>query len=78
MVIKAFSNSIEISKAISLMNELRILHEHFCERARLFANDHTQILNSFDLMEQGEDPLTTMFNGLCSEYKKIEVQINVW
>lgn len=29
-------------------------------------------------MEQGEDPLTPLFDELCSEYKKIEIQINLW
>ena len=37
MVVKAFKNSIEVSKAISYMTELRTLHESYSERARLFA-----------------------------------------
>ena len=37
MVVKAFKNSIEVSKAISYMTELRTLHDSFSERARLFA-----------------------------------------
>ena len=69
MVVKAFSNSIEISKAISYMNELRSLHESFSERARLFAKDQAEILNSFDLMEQGNDPLTPLYDELCLELK---------
>ena len=60
MIAKAFSNSIEISKAISFMGELCNLHEQFCIRARLFAKDQADILNSFDLMEQGEDPITPL------------------
>ena len=37
MVVKAFKNSIEVSKAITYMTELRTLHESYSERARLFA-----------------------------------------
>ena len=39
MVVKAFSNSIEISKAINFMGQLSELHEVFCSRARHFAQD---------------------------------------
>ena len=64
MVVKAFSNSIEISKAISYMSELRTLHESFCERARLFAKDQVEILNSFDLLDEGEDPIAPLLSEL--------------
>ena len=64
MVVKAFSNSIEISKAISYMSELRTLHESFCERARLFAKDQAEILNSFDLLDEGEDPIAPLLSEL--------------
>ena len=64
MVVKAFSNSIEISKAISYMSELRTLHESFSERARLFAKDQAEILNSFDLMEEGDDPIVPLLSDL--------------
>lgn len=78
MIVKAFSNSIEISKAISYMNELRTLHSTFCERANLFAKDQAEILNSFDLMDKGRDPIEPMLSELTSELKKIETQINLW
>lgn len=45
MVAKIFTNSIEISKAITFMNELRMLHDHFCDRARLFAKEQGEILS---------------------------------
>lgn len=44
MVAKIFTNSIEISKAITFMNELRMLHDQFCGRARLFAKEQGEIL----------------------------------
>lgn len=53
MVVKAFSNSIEISKAISFMTDLRVLHETFCHRARLFTKDQAEILDQFDLVGEG-------------------------
>jgi len=64
MVIKAFSNSIEITKAITFMSELRQLHSEFCHRAQLFASDQSDILNSFDLMDEGESPLMPIFADL--------------
>lgn len=66
MIVKAFSNSLEISKAITFMNELRQLHQSFSERATLFAKDQSDILNSFDLMvvEQGQDPLEPLTTEL--------------
>ena len=65
MVAKIFTNSIEISKAITFMNELRQLHQSFCERATLFAKDQSDILNSFDLMvEQGQDPIEPLTTEL--------------
>ena len=51
MIVKAFSNSIEISKAISFMRDLKALHEEFCQRAKRFAKEQAEILNNFDLME---------------------------
>ena len=66
MVVKAFSNSIEISKAISFMSDLRTLHESFCQRARLFVKDQAEILNSFDLMQESEDPLKPMYRELST------------
>ena len=67
MVVKAFSNSIEISKAISFMSDLRTLHESFCQRARLFVKDQAEILNSFDLMQESEDPLKPMYSELSQQ-----------
>lgn len=78
MVVKAFSNSIEISKAISYMSELRTLHESFCERARLFARDQAEILNSFDLMEEGDDPIQPLLKDLSEQLTRLETQINLW
>ena len=78
MVVKAFSNSIEISKAISYMTELKQLHEAFSERARLFAKEQAEILNSFDLMEAGADPIHPLMTELETELKRIETQINLW
>ena len=45
MIVKAFQNSIEISKAIVFMTELRNMHESYCQRVRLFAQEQAEILN---------------------------------
>ena len=78
MIIKAFSNSIEISKAISFMNDLVKLHEEFCERARLFSRDQAEILNQFDLVGSGQDPLAPLLSDLNKQLRKLDAQINLW
>ena len=78
MIVKVFNNSIEISKAIIFMNELRSMHKSFCERACLFANDQADILNEFDLMGKGDDALRPLYEELCSEYSKLNTKIRLW
>lgn len=78
MVVKAFSNSIEITKAITFMNELRHLHADFCERAQLFAREQGDILNSFDLMDQGDSPLKPIFTDLCVQLESLEMRVQAW
>ena len=60
------------------MNELRDLHKAFCERARLFARDQAEILNSFDLMDEGENPIMPLFREMNEELAQIELRLNVW
>ena len=78
MVVKAFSNSMEISKAISFMGQLSELHDAFCMRARLFAQDQAEILNSFDLLEEGDDPIMPLLEDLSGTLKRLETEINLW
>lgn len=37
LVTKVFTNSIEITKAVSFMNELLTMHADFCHRAKVLA-----------------------------------------
>ena len=79
MVVKAFSNSIEISKAITFMSELRKLHVEYIERAKLFAKDQSDILNEFDVMvDQGQDPLQPLTSEMYLNLQQLIAKINLW
>ena len=54
MVVKAFSNSIEISKAVHFMTQLSALHSEYLAKALLFAKEEADILNSFDLLDEAD------------------------
>ena len=54
------------------------MHETFSERARLFAKDQADILNSFDLLDEGDNPIGPLLTGLMLEIEKIELRMQVW
>ena len=77
MVVKAFSNSIEISKAVHFMEQLSELHVEYLGRALKFAEEQADILNSFDLLGQ-VDAMEEIQTGLESAFRSLDQQISFW
>ena len=54
MIFKAFDNSIEITKALEFIKGMTSLHNKYCEEANRFIAEQRDILNSFELIEEGK------------------------
>lgn len=60
------------------MNQLNTLHATYSERGRLFAQDQADILNSFDLMDEGDNPIKPLYTELSIELEQLEMRLQVW
>jgi len=67
ILVKAFKNSIEVNNAIAYIEKLKEMHKSFCARLSTFASEYAEVLDEFDLIEEG-DPVADLYREMKLEF----------